>query len=443
MRAFWIHSAVVAAGVFAACTFNAPHEQGAIADASGDAHDSYVPDAGPCTAIGSTCAGDQVRTCTSLEGTPSLQDCAWGCIATDDVTARCALLSPHGGSLGSAQTTPEAGLDDIAELDGSIDSDTGAISGVTTRITGIGIIAGIDYEIVNAVGMFHFKSLNITGNVAIMGTRPVAFVVDGDITIGGVVDLRGDCVGADAGPGGFAGGTSTASATGSGGGTGGGTDSSAGGGGGGHGESGGNGGQSSGSGPAGGSPFGDGLITTLAGGGGGGGGGGGVARGGGGGGALQIAAGGAVHIVMTQGINAGGCGGAGPNGANGGGGGGAGGTILIEGVSVAVDGTLAVNGGGGGAGDVAAGNGGNGTLDRMPSKAGHNNSGSGPGAPGGAAASAAGSANDAPHAGGGGGGVGWIRINTRNGAAITGMGKMSPAFDDVPTTASAGSAAVE
>ncbi|MCA9679681.1 MAG: choice-of-anchor D domain-containing protein [Myxococcales bacterium] len=207
-----------------------------------------------------------------------------------------------------------------------------------------------------AVRIYSLSSLRIEGTVKVTGASALAFMVNGDVTITGTLDISAD--GATGGPGAASGagcvGGSTSSAT----------IPNAGAGGGGRYFSGRNGGNT-GTGTAGGQSGSGGSSETpipLAGGCGGGttavGNGPGAARayGGGGGGAVQITSRGTIAVTGNGVIDASGGGGRStdspiaPADYGGGGGAGAGGSILLEGNVVAVDGAgvvLSTKGGGG------------------------------------------------------------------------------------------------
>lgn len=272
------------------------------------------------------------------------------------------------------------------------------------------------------------NSLTVTdgGALRIVGaTFPVAFVVLGDVDIGGSIDVS---AGVASGPGGNSAQLCGASRGGPGQILG--TSPRGGGGGGGFGSAGAPGGMA-GTGPAdggsGGPASGNAALVPLRGGcqggtGGGANNGGGV--GGRAGGAIQISAAGQLRVRGL--ITSAGGGGLGadadadPDDGPGGGGGGSGGAILLEGFRVTVTGFLTANGGGGGEGERAGGRG----IDGEPGGFYEQT-----GAPGGAGASTAGNggrggsrlepatggenspANNGG-GGGGGGGFGRIRINS-------------------------------
>jgi hypothetical protein len=419
-----------------------------------------IPDASICENLDKSCVTPTVlRDCQTVGQLPVDTTCSWGCLEGVSPPL-CGKLQPAGGVLTELDLAPDARLLEImATAGGEINTDDGSITNV--RAMGIGVKDGIDYERrdvtipgggTRMIGVFRFGKLTLMGNWTVRGQHALAIASLGEVVIAGPLDLRGDCVGGDAGPGGTAGAVDDAAEPGGGnGGAESGGDSS-GGGGGGHGADGGNGGRiaGAGAGTAPGVAWGDAMIAALVGGGGGGGGGGASdGIGGGGGGAVQIAANGKVSIRIagaTSGINAGGCGGKG--GADGGGGGGAGGTILIEAPSVELDGTyLVVNGGGGGGGGntSAAGNGASGGWASTPAAGGLKGGGpDGSGGTGGAAGSLKGqngqdtvNTGGTDSGGGGGGGVGRIRILTRlpDGVTLTAGSVVSPTFDETGSTA--------
>lgn len=419
-----------------------------------------IPDAGMCASASSECAGaDVLRTCASAGSPAEDVPCVWGCVS--GAPAHCGVLVPAGGGVAPTDVVGTGVLDTTLTGPLIIDGDTGAIgtSGDATSVRDaeLGVDAGIDFQTRGAgdrIAMFRFKRLTISGDIKLVGSRPIALVADEGMTIDGTIDARGDCVFVDVdlemrgGPGGFAGAVRLTNAAGSGAGAAPGA-SNKGGGGGGNGGSGGLGGNMGGEGGA---SWVDPAITFLVGGGGGGGGSGGgnAGAGGGGGGAIQLVANGPI-MIGTGGINAGGCGGrSGTGGNDGGGGGGAGGTILIEAPDVTVDGALAVNGGGGGGADTNAQTVGSaGSLDRVraagaPAESAANGAVGGLGAAGSAVRGDEGGTMNSD-GGGGGGGIGRIRINTRRGVApsIGSAAVLSPSPTDPDTTFSSGSAAVE
>ena len=406
--------------------------------------DIDAPDAGPCMAASSTCAGtNTLRTCDGPGAIPTDTACAWGCNTT--VLPRCNQLAPSGGVLMPADLAPTAGITDVVIDNGTtINTDTGEITGV--RVAGMGLFSGIKFEPRTVGGVFTFQSLTVSASLVAIGSRPLVIVALDGVTIstGGALDLRGTCTTNVGGPGGGTGGQSGADAA-PGGGQGGVTNEM-GGGGGGYGNAGARGGNGgAGSGPPGGPPYGNAAITPLVGGAGGGGGGDAVGGGlgGGGGGAVQIATNGDVVVNQGGAINAGGCGGKSTTANDSGGGGGAGGAILIEAVAIAIHGTLAVNGGGGGAAE--GGNpGGNGASSRLQAVGGNGAEGGGGDGAAGSDLTADDGLDGGANAGGGGGGLGRIRLNTRSSAVIVGVsGVMSPNFGDGGTTATQGTAAVQ
>lgn len=228
-------------------------------------------------------------------------------------------------------------------------------------------------------GVYHFTSINIASGVTVrmnsqfMGSKPVVWLASGDVTIEGILDLKGNkghsntasVVGpAISGAGGFVGGRGARRpfAAHAGNGPGGGknpVNSNRSGGGGGYVTNGGNGGNS-GSG-AGGSKYGNGFLLPLWGGSGGGGGGdaggGHGGGGGGGGGAILIAS--STKITLNGSVTVkGGDGGGAPSTVRGGGGG-SGGSIRLMAPQFLGSGALNAQGG---AGSNTGGNGSRGRI---------------------------------------------------------------------------------
>lgn len=309
-------------------------------------------------------------------------------------------------------------------------SDPGVVpvtfTGVSTINTGNGIVLvdGQSVEIPNVVvddtRIFMAKSLDVSGTLKITGAYMVAFAVDGDVTITGLVDVSGD--GSTRGPGGYQGGGHECTGVSSSGAT-----PTAGGGGGGRYDAGGGGG-SAGNGEVGGAggmqhrdadlvPLEPGCSGNL------------VLEGtviseyGGGGGAIHIVSRTQIALRGSGVIDASGGGARSATiatGTVGGAGGGSGGGVLLEAPQVVLDGASVVistrGGGGAAAGSgAAAHHGHDGGLGPAAAAGGVNTSGADGGAGGTEVsppvAGQAGAAT-ADDGGGGGGSVGQTRFNT-------------------------------
>lgn len=394
-------------------------------DLDGSIDDAPPPDAD----LTCSCAGDKL-VCGGGETA-----CAASCIAGP--IAHCGLVVPRN----DVTRDSLADVSDAISLGGTItiNTDDGAITGGFTRAAGTGVIAGIDFQLQGTLSVFTVAKLTVSGDVRVIGTRPVVFLVGSTVSIGGTLDLSANPMGDRSipGPGGGRGQRFNMTGGGCGPGLAGSsmTPSDGGGGGGGAGAAGGSGGDSgSAAGGMGGSACLSAQLEPLVGGSAGGGGSPGSAvapsRGGGGGGALQITAleritiGGA--ILLNGGGGEGGVGGATSNG-GGGGGGGAGGALLLEAPSVSVTGSVIANGGGGGGGAEATTSGfpgADGRADATPAAGGAPaTTGPSAGGAGGAGAIAAQSAADTAadfNAGGGGGGVGRILIRSFTSPSLPG-----------------------
>lgn len=410
---------------------------------AGSSGDSPVAiDATTCTAATVDCIGaNTLRTCSGPGVAPMIESCDWGCLpssASDSNSdPHCGVLQPQGGAVTPADLQDMSALADLALSGATINTSDGSILVGSTqyRAPGLGVIAGVDYEVRGKVAVFRASSV-VLGQIALTGAYSVALVANGDITITGDVDARGACTDKTGGPGGGNGGASRSGGVGTGGGAGG-NSVGDGGGGGGYGAVGGAGGTGTivGSGPNGGPAYGDAAIITLVGGSGGGSSGAQTlalaARGGGGGGGVQLVSN--RNLTITGTINAGGCGGvAGAGDPSGGGGGGGGGTVLLEAPMIILVGTVAANGGGGGGGGPGSSPGANASADDVASIGGASNHGDG--GAGGNAAHPGGNpgANNTTYSGGGGGAVGRLRFETRGGT-VNGFGTTSP----TPVTATA------
>lgn len=416
------------------------------------------PDAGPdaeplCPRL--ECDGPALVHCPATQVGPLTTWCAAGCV--DTPTPHCGTIRPT-GVVDVADLIPDPSLSDTTiTAPVTFNTDTGEIVGV--RAAGSGVIAGIDFEVRNSVGVFRFGKLIVLPNatnadevVSFVGSNAVAWVSPDLVEVHASLNLSGDCLGGLPGPGGFAGGAPGLAGAGTGGGGAGVTamGGGSGGGGGGHGAPGGAGGTLYPTGPTGptvaGGAFGpawnDPEISILHGGGGGGGGASG-GTGGGGGGAIQIVSNVEIEFRGTfdgsnhsSGINASGCGGQGSS-VGGAGGGGAGGAILLEApylrTGEKLSNFIVAGGGGGGQQDGADG----GAYEG--------------GFPGGAnggwrefstwtLAGSEGYVND-QNGGGAGGGVGRIRFNYVTG--ISDSGSTLPPYTDTITTSTLGISSVE
>jgi len=405
-------------------------------------------DDGRCLAAnlvaGDYCDGGQLVHCDGNGGETSRVNCALGCVDAAP-SSRCRQVDPANveSNLLCAGTTAL-----VIDAPATIDTSSGDIV-----YDAGGLIAHSDTIVSQPnpgrpIMVFSFTSIDIAADVSVIGTRPLALLSCGDISLDAVINACGRAnLG---GPGGRDGGASESDGIGyySGYGRGGpGRNnnpwSCAGGGGGAFGGDGGQGGDGGSNyyGGAGGTSYGTAELEPLLGGSGGGGGGdwggGSAGWGGGGGGAVQLTAGGALTIGPGSGITACGAGGGTNNDVEGiaGGGGGSGGGILLEGVTVTIDGIVAANGGGGGGGDgyedsADATPGDDGYFGTSRAQGGSGTAGSyndgGDGGRGGAADEPWGDpGEDMRKAGGGGGAAGRIRINTASGN-VSGSFTLSP-----------------
>jgi len=299
------------------------------------------------------------------------------------------------------------------------------------------------------------RRLDVSGSLALVGSRPVILAVYGDVTVAGTISARsgtGVAAGAGSNPAGLCNAGDGLAAGGSAG-------TGSGGGGGGYGLPGGGGGALTGTGgvPGGtaGGATGNAEIVPLRGGCSGGEGGrpndigatGG--HGGVGGGAVQISAAGLLQFTGSGTVTASGAGGQGgledrtgdgSGGGNGGGGGGSGGAVLLEGQDVLIPSTTRLTASGGGGGESGSWSiigtigdpGGDGpTTTGNGGTAGGGATICSDGAAGGSAAGGAGTGVSTPYisgdcgAGGGGGSVGRIRVNGSRNCQVD-AGVMSP-----------------
>jgi hypothetical protein len=157
---------------------------------------------------------DTVTVCGCTGGTlacgASETACPAGCSMNG--TPHCLVFAPvNAGAFVSADGTQAVAVNGAYE----IDVDTGAITlsggGTPLRAAGAGIVDGIRYEQSGAYAIFSFTGLTVAAaaGLHLTGTRPTILIVDGDVTIDGLIDLSGGCANGTpscAGPGGGAGG---------------------------------------------------------------------------------------------------------------------------------------------------------------------------------------------------------------------------------------------
>jgi len=399
-------------------------------------HDATIdgtPTACPA-GVTSMCSGDNLITCDSSGAITNTTACALGCDAT--AAPRCLKLSASNGVtpyLDESATAPDLVLMGSATIDTdavSIVDQSGARTAPTVVMT-----ASLPVPVL----VIKAKTFATGGAVTVTGSRALAIVVDGDITISHVISVSAPLVGN--GPGAL-----PTDAVGKGGdgalGT---MEGMSGGGGGGFGTAGGRGGTGGVPTVNGGNPGGVSVASTLI-----------PLRGGspgghpgntstsyspgGGGGAIQLVSNTSITFAANGIISANGGGARGPSNfacivntpCGHGEGGGAGGGVLLEAPSVTMDATAGIyaNGGGGtcgvngsaesgknsttpAAGQVcggATGNGGNGAAGATPALNGGNVSG------------------DNAVGGGAGGGLGRIRVNLKAGVTFSPAGTTSGAL---------------
>lgn len=285
----------------------------------------------------------------------------------------------------------------------------------------------------NEALLLYMDSLSVAmgSRLRARGARPVILAVKGNVTITGALEVNGfEGAAATRGAGSN---TNCGLGTGRPGGIGGTPITAGGGGGGGFGTLGGRGHFGEGGGNSlggdGGAIIGNSQLIPLVGGCSGGTGGSGsdtnFGRGGRGGGALQVTAGGIIHVVGNVTANGGGGEGGASAARTGGGGGGSGGAILLEAnrLTSAISGNVTANGGGAGEGSGVSGdgdNGDNGMPNLLVAQGGVSAACGGSGGNG-AASSTMAANGSAPHCntnmpgGGGGGGIGRIRTNGHDG----------------------------
>jgi len=119
--------------------------RGALGDGRGGDAMSDAPlfDAAPCAAATKACeTAFALYTCTSAGATPVVEPCEWGCL-TSGPGPHCGVFQPAGGYITSADTVPDSTLMSATIASTTIDTQTGAITGV--RTAGQGVISGIEF----------------------------------------------------------------------------------------------------------------------------------------------------------------------------------------------------------------------------------------------------------------------------------------------------------
>jgi hypothetical protein len=193
--------------------------------------DTPVPDGGSCVAPSTECIAstDVLRTCGAAGAAYVDKVCGWGCMP--GAPARCGELVPATGVVSRSVAAADATvLADLMLTNGMFINATDGNIGTTptgtgVRATGEGTNAGITYtKIDTTAAIFHVRRLRIDGTVTLVATgqtgtttrtRSIAIVVDDEIVINGILDVRGACEriavdqGGAAGPGGFRGGAKT------------------------------------------------------------------------------------------------------------------------------------------------------------------------------------------------------------------------------------------
>ena len=278
-----------------------------------------------CQPGATTCSNDQLVVCDPSGTAMISTSCSLGCASTKD---HCSTFTPSNG-LGTAFAGASSQPDVIIPDHAAIDTGTGFITGGTGNVTVASIIVP---QPSGDIRVYVAKSFSFT-NAKITGTKAVAFVAAGDIAINGMIDAS--AAGPTGGPGeqlAPAGcrGTYTPGQAGGGGGN-----LTAGG----AGEY-----RDVANGPETATAAGvqQPTLSSLVGGCAGGGTGASGNAGGAGGGAVQLVAGGTIHIEAAGFIDVG-AGGGRPTA-----GGGSGGNLIFEAPKIVIDGGVAANGGAGG-----------------------------------------------------------------------------------------------
>lgn len=441
------------------------------AGGDGSMPDMGIADAGPAQCKKGYAMCSTHNSCTKLGTTSDCSDCGGGCSFATGLpnghgtwscqSGMCTLACANGFQNLNAKTSDGCETPAFIYTPSNIDVTAPALRAAVTPKLTIGCVAVLDTSTVTgttalplctgmvkpllvtqAGGAPELVVISVLGldvaagsSLTVTGTRPVVFVVFGDATVSGTIDVS--AVGTVVGAGGDVSCTATTIGANGADNTAG---TSAGGGGGGFGSAGGNGGKSNGGGSsaAGGMVVPGSKLVPLRGGCAGGHGGTGASgaggSGGAGGGAVQISATGTLTVTGTGTIAAAGGGGrtALVNNA-GGGAGGSGGAVLLEAatIDVAAGAWLSANGGGGAEGNNCNSSGNSGadgahaaaTVAAGGSGGASNSGKGGNGAAGGTAATGGGNGGGVlcyGGGGGGGGGVGVVQLNSPNACPIAG-----------------------
>ena len=133
-----------------------------------------------CSPGATTCAGDQQTTCNTDGKSTTTDTCALGCSTTEN---RCLSFKPLNG-LGPALTAAAAEPAVVIPPGSTIDTDTGFIrnSAFTKLNVSTVVVTGS-----TDIRVFLGGSFDIS-NVVITGTKAVAFVSPGTVTVRGMID---------------------------------------------------------------------------------------------------------------------------------------------------------------------------------------------------------------------------------------------------------------
>lgn len=174
----WWFSPIVMIGLFlGSCSFDYPADVG---DDDAGVGDATAPDAPPldCEPDTIVCddASDRYVDCGSDGSAELVIDCPLGC---SDSVEKCVDVDPSNGLatyLDMAASGPDVAFAGSSTIDGAT-----VLNGATS--------IEVPNFVVGGVRVFVFRSLSVAGTLRITGDEPVAFVVDGDVTLTGTVDL--------------------------------------------------------------------------------------------------------------------------------------------------------------------------------------------------------------------------------------------------------------
>lgn len=172
---------------FDASPFDARAIDGRAIDANVDAPapDAIVPDAVTECPPSTIICDDATSTYVDCDatGTPTFSmHCPLGCSTNSE---KCVDVDPSNGLAAQLDLARDDGATVAFSGNSTIDTTTGVVFNGANSIT-------VPSAPVNGMRVFRFKSLSVAGTLRVTGNDMLAIVVDGDVTIAGVLDVSSD-----------------------------------------------------------------------------------------------------------------------------------------------------------------------------------------------------------------------------------------------------------